>query len=393
MHIGTRGLLCLLLLWGIPFIALAADNSNGQQTTTLISTVPVLNIRTKPDLNAAVVGTLTDTETVQAVEFLKNWVYIRKPDGTEGYVFKAYTRQRSTPQSTFAQDAVPRKRPAFQKPEDIPRAVDKEDEPPSDTDMKGTGDPALDKALAGFDDGGAPSDDDLDDTLSGFDDSGGESGGMADALSGFEDDTSSSDFAIADTPASAWDTGGSIKLSTVFNVNHDAPGPGETDQRGLSRMRSEIDLEVERDIYRSWHFRLSGRAIHDFAYTIQGRDQYTGEVLDLYENEAEIREAYVQGSLLPSLDLKTGRQIVVWGRSENFRVTDVLNPMDSRTPGLVDIEDQRLPVCMTKLDYYAGDFTFTGLAIHEVRFNKMPVVGNDFYPLDEPQPDEVVPDP
>ncbi|MDY6823066.1 MAG: hypothetical protein SWH68_04595, partial [Thermodesulfobacteriota bacterium] len=40
-----------------------------------------------------------------------------------------------------------------------------------------------------------------------------------------------------------------------------------------------------------------------------------------------------------------------------------------------------------------GDFTFTGLAIHEVRFNKMPVVGNDFYPLDEPQPDEVVPDP
>ena len=36
---------------------------------------------------------------------------------------------------------------------------------------------------------------------------------------------------------------------------------------------------------------------------------------------------------------------------DNLRVTDVLNPMDLRVPGLTDIDDLRLPVTMIKLDY------------------------------------------
>ena len=49
---------------------------------------------------------------------------------------------------------------------------------------------------------------------------------------------------------------------------------------------------------------------------------------------------------------KLGRQIVNWGRSDTVRVLDVINPLDNREPGLVDIEDLRLPVTMARVDYF-----------------------------------------
>jgi len=89
-----------------------------------------------------------------------------------------------------------------------------------------------------------------------------------------------------------------------------------------------------------------------------------------------------------SLDIKLGRQIVVWGKSDNIRVTDVLNPLDMREPGLTDIEDLRLPVATSRLDYYIGDWNLTGIVIHEIRFNKSPEYGSDFYPSSTPPPYE-----
>ena len=69
-----------------------------------------------------------------------------------------------------------------------------------------------------------------------------------------------------------------------------------------------------------------------------------------------------------NFDLKAGRQIVVWGRMDNIRVNDVLNPLDLRIPGLTDIEDLRLPVFMTRVDYYLANIALTGYLIHERRY-------------------------
>ncbi|MBT8372804.1 MAG: ligand-binding protein SH3, partial [Deltaproteobacteria bacterium] len=116
------------------------------------------------------------------------------------------------------------------------------------------------------------------------------------------------------------------------------------------------------------------------------------DVVDNYEKEIELGETYLRGSLTKSFDVKIGRQIVVWGKSDNIRVTDVLNPLDMREPGLIDIEDLRLPVTMSRLDYYIGDWSLTGITIHEIRFNKNPEFGSDFYPSLTPPPHEDKPD-
>jgi hypothetical protein len=184
---------------------------------------------------------------------------------------------------------------------------------------------------------------------------------------------------------------GWLELFTSYNYAQKAPKEDEADFRGLSHLRPELDIKLDLDFDHDWKARVGGRFWYDLAFLINGRDQYTDDYLDSMESEAEVFEAYLQGTLSQSLDVKAGRQIVVWGTSDNLRVTDVLNPLDLREIGLQDLEDLRLPVVMARLDYYVGHFGIAGIAIPEIRFNKIPAFGSDYFPFDAPLPDEVEP--
>lgn len=182
--------------------------------------------------------------------------------------------------------------------------------------------------------------------------------------------------------------GGWFKLGGTYNFDHTAPGGRGTDWRGLSRLRTELLAEAELRLPAEWRFFASGKGFYDFAYLLNGRGNYTEEVLESYEKELELREGWLSGPLAQGVDLKVGRQIVAWGRSDNVRVTDVLNPLDQREPGLTDIEDLRLPVAMLRLDAFTGPWRLTGVAVPEIRFDKRPRFGHDFFPLDGPLPPE-----
>ena len=142
----------------------------------------------------------------------------------------------------------------------------------------------------------------------------------------------------------------------------------------------------------AWQAQASVGGFYDLVYVLRGRDDYTQEVLDDYEKELEVLDTFVQGSLTKKLDVKIGRQIVVWGPLFNLRVTDVLNPVDFRLPGLTDLDDLRLPVTMLKLDYFLGNWDLSGMWIPEIRFSKRPVFGSDFYPFPVPMPPAEEPD-
>lgn len=237
----------------------------------------------------------------------------------------------------------------------------------------------------------------LDKVLKGFDDQPGmvkENKEIDDVLKGFEEGEDKAEESTQKEKAKKppfCDLSGSLSLGVSYGFAHDATKLGETDYRGLTCLRPDVHLDLDIQILKNWKALISGRAFYDLAYEINGRDKYTDEVLDEYEKEAEFREVYLQGSLLASLDLKVGRQIVVWGKSDNIRVVDILNPLDNREPGLVDIEDLRLPVTMTRLDYYLGKWNLTAIAVHEIRFNKNPVFGSEFFPFETPLPEEKKP--
>jgi hypothetical protein len=235
----------------------------------------------------------------------------------------------------------------------------------------------------------------MDEVLGGFDEEEPSPLLPTDPLEGFDDETLPPAPEAAareqDSPPSGFAAGGSVSQDVSYNFAHDAPAAGATDHRGLSGLRSRLDAEFDLTFSPDWRAHVAGYGFYDWAWRIQGRDGYTEQFLDEYESDAALGEAWLQGRLGAGADIKAGRQIVVWGKSDAIRVTDVLNPLDVRLPGRTDIEDLRLPVTMTRLDFYAGDWNLSTIAVHETRFNRMPAFGSDFYtapallpPDDEP---------
>lgn len=225
-------------------------------------------------------------------------------------------------------------------------------------------------------------------------DTGDDSPGMEleNLLEGFEEE--SAQITKPHTPTmgkSFWDMSGSLTLGSSYNYSHNPPLSGQTDYRGLSRLRVKFLAGLKLTLPYQWKFNITGDGFYDLAYHIKGRDQFKRELLDQQERELELGEAYLQGTLLSNLDLKVGRQIVVWGKSDNIRITDVLNPLDNREPGMVDIEDLRLPVTMMRFDYYFGNWDLSTILILEKRFDKNPAFGSDFNPFLSPLPEEKIP--
>jgi hypothetical protein len=167
---------------------------------------------------------------------------------------------------------------------------------------------------------------------------------------------------------------GAITLQDAYNVEK---------KREFKTARIKGDLEFRKRFNNNWRVLLSGSGYYDAIYSLNSRDKYSSETLKNMEDEIELKETYIHGSLTPSIDVKLGRQIVTWGKSDNLRVTDMLNPLDSREPGMIDIENLRLPVAMAKVDYYLGKWDLSLIAIGETRFSKTPPFGSDFYPFGE----------
>jgi len=250
----------------------------------------------------------------------------------------------------------------------------------------------VDALIGGFEDG-APAGDDLEDAVRGFEQTPAQAMEPPpeedDILRGFEPDAAAdmppSPEAIQPSPLSLE---GEFSFTTLFGLSPDAHSPWG----GLNMVRPELELILKSRFSDKWQGQISARGVHDPVYAIRGRDDYSLQVLDEYEEEFELKDTFVQGSLTNALDAKIGRQTVVWGTLDNIRATDVLNPLDRRLPGLTDIEDLRLPVTMAKFDYYVGSWDLSGMAIPEVRFSKLPAFGSDFFPSPSPLPQEDAPD-
>ena len=158
----------------------------------------------------------------------------------------------------------------------------------------------------------------------------------------------------------------------------------------LTSMKSSLFLDYEHKFENDWRIKTNFKAYYDAIYDLRD-GSYSEDELDKRRSDLMLFDAYVQGSLVDKLDMKLGRQVIVWGRSDTIRITDVLNPLDNRRPGMVDIEDLRLPVTMAKFDFFYGDWRFSPMAILEQRFTLNPPFGSDFNPQADPHLPENTP--
>lgn len=238
----------------------------------------------------------------------------------------------------------------------------------------GLGNPAAIMAQAESEDSG------LEEALSGFDD---------DALSEF-DDVSEDNITEEENESAAeeesWkqdllNFSGSAGVSTSYTYAKDVPSDKtQSDWSGLTKLRPYFSLRWDAKFGENWKTRISGKAFYDLAYKMKDRGTFSDEVLNELEKEVELREIYLEGSPFGSLDIKLGKQIVAWGVANTLRVVDVLNPTDSREFGMTDLEDVRLPIAMTKLDYYHGDLKLEAIIVYQIEFNKSAPFGGDYNP-------------
>jgi len=173
-------------------------------------------------------------------------------------------------------------------------------------------------------------------------------------------------------------------LSEQINYSYRSEEPHDK----VSSLRSFLYMDYNQIVNNNIKIRINMKAYYDLIYDLKGRKKFTLEELNELEKEIELFDAYLESSVTDNLDIRIGRQILVWGRSDTLRVVDVLNPIDNRRPGIVDIKDLRLPVAMLKLDYFfTKNWHITPVLILEQRFTKEPPFGSKFYPENfSPQP-------
>lgn len=162
---------------------------------------------------------------------------------------------------------------------------------------------------------------------------------------------------------------GDYTFSTAYNYKDKAQ------IEGLSRLRSTLNLIFDIELSKRWKSKIEWKTLYDPIFSMREIEVYTQSL----RTETELKEAYLQGSF-KSFDIKVGRQITVWGKSDTIRITDVINPLDNREIGMVDIENLRLPVMTSKLSYFFGNWAFNVLAIYEARIQKEAEVGSEFFP-------------
>ena len=151
---------------------------------------------------------------------------------------------------------------------------------------------------------------------------------------------------------------------------------------GVNQAQTSLYLQLDGKLSDDWKIRVSADAFYDAIYEIRSDQEYQEKVLDDYKTQLRLDDTYIHGRVGSDIDIKAGRQIVVWGKSDNIRITDIINPTDNRLPGMTDIEDLRLSVGMLKLDYYRGQWNFSAMVIPENRIIKEATPNGEFFPIE-----------
>lgn len=168
--------------------------------------------------------------------------------------------------------------------------------------------------------------------------------------------------------------------------------------RSITKIRNILSLTAEYPLSDTVKFLASGWAYHDLAYQLFDYETITGRFVrdndkplvfvDSLRHEkdspvVDLRELYMD-IYLSDMDIRVGKQFVIWGVFDGIRITDEINPLDFRELVLPDLLDYRIPLWTLKLDYYQGDDSdWEFLWIPDIKFHKPAPRGSEWELLQE----------
>ncbi len=133
-----------------------------------------------------------------------------------------------------------------------------------------------------------------------------------------------------------------------------------SEQRNMLKLEWDHNLDdVTRDLGFGLKYHLLGRAYYDSIFDSgphewqDARDANKDDIDD-YKSEIEMREAYVD---LTKGDyfLRLGKQNIVWGETDMFRLLDQINPLDNYHGLIEDLDEKRVPLWMARMTIGTGN--------------------------------------
>ena len=177
--------------------------------------------------------------------------------------------------------------------------------------------------------------------------------------------------------------GGYLKNETAYR--YDEP-------RSITKIRNILYLNADYPVSGQNNLHFAGWVYYDLAYdlfdyeTIAARfardsDKPLVFVQTLSQKKdspvAQIRELYLD-LFTDNMDVRLGKQFVIWGVFDGIRVTDEINPLDFRELVLPDLLDYRIPLWTAKVDYYQDQGSWEFLWIPDIRFHKPAPAGSEW---------------
>lgn len=144
----------------------------------------------------------------------------------------------------------------------------------------------------------------------------------------------------------------------------------------VSKLRTTGWLEGKYAFSEAVSLRVAVRAWYDAVFDVTNR--YPTNVERDQKTELDLREALLSVSR-GDLDVRLGRQQIVWGEAISSFVTDVVNPRDFREFILPDFSELRIPIWALDFTYRLGPgLTFEGVWTPDARISKLPKQGAEF---------------
>ncbi|VAV84921.1 hypothetical protein MNBD_DELTA01-851 [hydrothermal vent metagenome] len=159
---------------------------------------------------------------------------------------------------------------------------------------------------------------------------------------------------------------GSISNDTAYRISG---------RRQLTKSRNMLKLNLRGELSDNVSYRIGGRGYYDAVFDMT--DNYPDNVARDQETDLEFRETYLDVSM-GSMDLRLGKQTIVWGEAVGLFFADQVNAKDLREFVLPDFDYIRKPQ-WTALVEYTGDLSHLEfLWIPALEFNDYGVSGSEF---------------
>ena len=169
--------------------------------------------------------------------------------------------------------------------------------------------------------------------------------------------------ALADLQPDYWD--GEVGLASAVRLHGDD---------AITQKQLYLKASLEDSLGDSF-YKAKGRVRYDARY--EGDQPYSDAARDEYRFTADWRHLY-WGHRLGDGELTLGWQQVVWGRADELRVLDQVNPLDYREGLTALLEDSRIALPMARLVHPLGDWELEALWITDSKANRWPAEGSEF---------------